>query len=943
MRQTLFTIMAVVSAFGGQSAIISSTNGGAFVIPNSGPFTSATSTYVAARIDNLILPITGMAAIGNIGGLSLFINGVTGGDCGTPSIVMEDNVDTFSLSNHYVCAAIPFGATDIFFKAQRDVPNSRMILEVWNFDGSGYVQNLSAIDTIHPLLLPSGGTIGDNNSNLHLAFLKWGSGTQPINTQLFTFRPVQQQDSANLGDWNFEGNGTDASGNGLTITFSSAAYAPTTTHAPACVLQQVTFSTAFPAQLDGTVCYPLDGGTTLLPLWSYAGTGADGVTQTPTFSNTSVMQPTVTGLNRGSFNVQLRITDGGGNSTTVTVHDGVVVTDANHVVNSMGNSAIDKLYMPLMQWGQNGADPWLYNDDRQKYYSDFFGGLLASTYLPTFNVAQAGTIACTHGTTGCTISGANAKAIFCAGGTSGIGDQIVVWYNSGANRGLYTVNACPTTSTITLAVNYRDATLSGAFYALFTPTDQSNWFGASNNADYYDVVAAQCSLYYRSGIDTAYTYCHTLGTYWWQSPTIDQGNTCDNGGAYPCTAPRIRGLLGLVTLALDGTLPNFWMGAETYWEASYEFQLNFGSCSTIPVFDLRECSAVTAMVAYFALFETGTNQTNALNALSHSVGSVWLPLQRSDGSIATPATFNPAGGTVAVTHGSTTVVGTGTGWSGGQFPPGNGFFTSATSGLTCTGADNVDAIVYSVTFVDASHLTISPAYQGATASGRFWQYSNLNGCGVQPFMMGFNAKAMYYSYLALSGHDATNAARAKTILLNDVNWLVNNAFFATSAAPAEVLTVNGLAYGAAGYPDCPTSIFTNPNCSGIHLAGTATTFQLEQDLQNSRYLAAETMSAYGYAYLLGPTTTIKTNADLLFGAIYGGQGGPASDIHFAWMELGKPGQIGVAQLGIKPKDFGFSWGWGNGSLWPAARLGSVPGSIPGGIVTSGVVSAGMIH
>ena len=472
MKTAFLISVLCLPVYAGESVLLNGGNTGSLTIPNRTPFSAVTSSYIAGRIDSLTVPDSGMTAIVNVAGLSLFVNGTTGGDCGVPAIVLEDNIDTFSVNSYYICALLPAGATDVFFKFQRDVPNSQIIGEVWNYDSTGYTQYESAIDTLGNYALPFSGTVGDSNSNFHLAFLKWGSGTQPINTQLALYRPVQEQDHANLGSWSFEGDGSDGSGNGLTITFSSPVYGTTPIHNPGCLLQAVSFSTAFAAQLDGTVCYPLDGGTALSYSWSYLGSGSDGVTQAPVFLSTSAAPSTVTGLVRGSFNVQLVVTDGSNHSTTATVHDGVVVTDRSHVVGSMGDPDIDKLYMPLIQWGWN---PWPWFDDRQKLNADFFGELQSSTFQPVWNTAQDGTIACENGSTSCTITGANAQTIFCSGGTSSDGSVVIVWYNSGVNRGEYGISACPTPTSLTLATNYRDQDVSGASYSRMSNNDIFHW------------------------------------------------------------------------------------------------------------------------------------------------------------------------------------------------------------------------------------------------------------------------------------------------------------------------------------------------------------------------------------------------------------------------------------------------------------------------------------
>ena len=96
------------------------------------------------------------------------------------------------------------------------------------------------------------------------------------------------------------------------------------------------------------------------------------------------------------------------------------------------------------------------------------------------------------------------------------------------------------------------------------------WINESGNANYYDNVAAYWADYFRSGIDTYFTYAQTLARSWWTMPWMNKGLSCDSGGVYPCiiSGSARDGTLGLVTdyLMGDSQLSNFLSQTELYWQ-----------------------------------------------------------------------------------------------------------------------------------------------------------------------------------------------------------------------------------------------------------------------------------------------------------------------------------------------------------------------------------------
>ena len=144
------------------------------------------------------------------------------------------------------------------------------------------------------------------------------------------------------------------------------------------------------------------------------------------------------------------------------------------------------------------------------------------------------------------------------------------------------------------------------------------------------------------------------------------------------------------------------------------------------IYDTREVAYHLKMTAYCALFDTSpAYQRTCQSTILNSFPSIWTPHEFPDGSWpqlfhdpTTPGSWGLGG--VMLTNGSTAVTAIGTpGWVSLSFPS-RIWFLNSTSAFPTNNAAG-DPVSYSVTFVDAKHLTLGSPYQGATgAHGWSW-------------------------------------------------------------------------------------------------------------------------------------------------------------------------------------------------------------------------------
>ncbi len=269
------------------------------------------------------------------------------------------------------------GLTNALVRIQRDLANSRVTCEAWNYDGTGY--NSQTVSILSPLSSYSmtGGRLGASSTLAKLGFLRISTALLPLGS-----KPPTTADGGNWTELKFDNNLNDSSGNQHSATVSSPSYVstpnqvaialPKTYKAPAWS-NWVSLRAGFPAQLDGTASYSLsDASSSVNYFWQQVA-GPSIVK----WSSREAATPTITGLIFGTYTFSLRVTDSGGSSPTTTLQVGAVAYDNNGVVIN-ANANADRIFGPMIAFGQN---PWGWMDQQ---------ALLANTLQAANNLLEQG-------------------------------------------------------------------------------------------------------------------------------------------------------------------------------------------------------------------------------------------------------------------------------------------------------------------------------------------------------------------------------------------------------------------------------------------------------------------------------------------------------------------------------------------------------------------------
>jgi len=263
------------------------------------------------------------------------------------------------------------GLTNALVRIQKDVPNMRFTCEVWNYDGTGYSNDTDTISTLGNLNY-GGGIIG-NGVTASLGFLRVFTTLVPMGG-----KPPTTADAADYTDLKFDGDLSDASGNGHSGTFAptvlntSTFFAATPNQVPVAFpktygapfwTNSTSLRAGFPAQLDGSASYSLaDGSSSVSCSWTQISGPSTLIWQ-----NSNTATPIVSGLIFGPYQFQLQVTDLAGGVATATLNTGAVATDANGVVVN-ANPAADAIFGPMIAFGQN---PWSWADERNLAMENF--------------------------------------------------------------------------------------------------------------------------------------------------------------------------------------------------------------------------------------------------------------------------------------------------------------------------------------------------------------------------------------------------------------------------------------------------------------------------------------------------------------------------------------------------------------------------------------------
>lgn len=359
----------------------------AVTTPASPPFLSLEDTRLELRLHAWSAPAANANIFTNAGFTIQLRN--------SGELCASDNIDALPNYGGTMCADIT-GRKDVTLRVQRDTGNKLLRYEVRDSAGSwagiaycGTKQNGTTylntfpcpISTVRSNSWAGTGRIGDGVANVRIAWIKWHSSVVPPGSG-----GLGENASADLADWRFEGGMANQGTGGYTAAIgpleaqtlapnagvAGVAFMPSPVLAPVCFAgAQQTFRAGYPAQLDGSGSYPMDGGAGL----TYAWTQVSGPSMA-TWAGKSTARPAVSGLIFGSYVFGLTVTDGGGVSSACTVKHGAVASDDNGVVIT-SSVAADTLLGPLVRFG---ANPWPWFDDRHRAEADQQIGNLDTYY-----------------------------------------------------------------------------------------------------------------------------------------------------------------------------------------------------------------------------------------------------------------------------------------------------------------------------------------------------------------------------------------------------------------------------------------------------------------------------------------------------------------------------------------------------------------------------------
>ena len=249
-----------------------------------------------------------------------------------------------------------------YVRIQRDVVAGQFEVEVWDNQGRRVYVFTHALGTDLPDTI-QGFQCGI--PGLSTAFLRVHSNIVPLNSR----PPVTADNTNTLLHWKFDGDLTDASGNGYdgTISSGTAGFGATPYQNVVANIAMVgaplysswrTMRVGHTNQMDCTKSFSqADASANVTCAWS--------LLSGPSWSidNAAAQQPNVTPSAFGDYNIQLQVTDTASTQATTSLHIGAVVMDDNGVVIPT-DSRVTTIFGPMMAWGWN---PWGKYDERAMY------------------------------------------------------------------------------------------------------------------------------------------------------------------------------------------------------------------------------------------------------------------------------------------------------------------------------------------------------------------------------------------------------------------------------------------------------------------------------------------------------------------------------------------------------------------------------------------------
>ena len=545
-------------------------------VPNTPPYNALRGFRLDGRITNWTAPSVDYNRIlaSNGGSIVIFAGGLLACLAGEGSNQARTSIA---------------GRSDVLFRCQRDVTNTRLTLEVWGPDGGNYVSVISpAVPNPQPISwsgdLGLGSFSADPQARLSMAYLRWYSTVLPLDSPA----PTNNPGSPDLADWEFEGNTHDSSGkipDFPAFNISPPGYLTTPVYPPAASLTKppVSVRAGESITLDGSRSISFADNAQLtftwqqlkfVPMLNTSTLEVLAPDESSTLGNiqwSSQITGTVTATIAlaGTYYFRLTVTDATGQTGTRDFTIGAVTTDSKGIV-VVPDPKMSFLLGPLTLLG---SSPWPWYDSVMKANADAMFGTGGVPSTPPFKATasgSAGTVAVTNSR----INGAAQNVVgtgthfstdFACNGS----DTIVIYYqlqNGKTGARPYKVVSCGddtrmTINQFTSAVAGYDASeaQTGLSYAKLDDTQSFGWVSTTSSWNYYDVVLALYRLYYRSGVETYLINARQLADQWYVYP-LDGGRAYNNGNYSPQGA-RTPAPLGLMARALDGR-PEMWLDSS---------------------------------------------------------------------------------------------------------------------------------------------------------------------------------------------------------------------------------------------------------------------------------------------------------------------------------------------------------------------------------------------
>ena len=235
--------------------------------------------------------------------------------------------------------------------------------EAWDIGGQRFFAQSKTYSRTEGTL-ENGTKLSGTGQDMSTAYLRLFSTTVPMGG-----RPPVTADRGDMLEWKLDGNTDDSSGNRLNGRRSngSIAYIPTPgqdlvvavikmTDAPQWS-RWISMRVGYPNQLDCSDSYSqADASAEVQCQWSLNGTPPSA----PVWSDQSARQPTLTGIEFGTYDFRLKVTDATGSTVEDNLTVGAVAYDDNGVV-IPADPRVTEIFGPMIAFGQN---PWGYADER---------------------------------------------------------------------------------------------------------------------------------------------------------------------------------------------------------------------------------------------------------------------------------------------------------------------------------------------------------------------------------------------------------------------------------------------------------------------------------------------------------------------------------------------------------------------------------------------------